>query len=202
MTADGAILRIDNFVYFIQVEGFSDQLFWYLVRVTGIISLFTIAVAIITGLLIPSRLLGIKPTIPWLTDLHRLMSSISMALILVHMISLWADNFTSFSIADLLIPFKSDFAGLKIYLTFGVIAFWFLLIVEMSSLLKKYMSKTIWHVLHLLSFPALLLSVLHGIYIGSDADNPIVLTLMAALISALVLGCFGRLIRTKSEPKI
>jgi len=186
-------IYIDTFLG-LEVKGFSDQIFWYLVRTTGIVSVFTLSSSIALGFLTSSRMLGPKPSIPWLIDLHRFLSSITMILILLHLIGLWADNFTSFSLADLLIPFQSDFLKKQNAITFGIIAFWMIVIVEMTSLIKTKLNTKIWHTVHLLSVPAVVLSILHGYKIGSDADNPVLIGITTTAITALSLLIIVRLL--------
>ncbi|MEL6981273.1 MAG: hypothetical protein AAFO29_02495, partial [Actinomycetota bacterium] len=82
----------------------SDQIFWFLSRSSGLMSWLAAAGSMLVGTMIPSRLLGRRPTIPWLTDLHRMLAAMASIFLLIHMGTLWFDHFVAFRFDDLLIP--------------------------------------------------------------------------------------------------
>jgi len=77
-----------------------------------------------------------------------------------------------------LIPFAADYKSVASSL--GTIAFYCFLIVLMTSdLWIKTMSRSIWKNIHMLVLPAWLLSLFHGIIIGTDTENLFVLIFYA-----------------------
>ncbi|MEM8922775.1 MAG: ferric reductase-like transmembrane domain-containing protein [Actinomycetota bacterium] len=164
----------------------SDQFFWFATRSAGIMAWFAASFSILVGLLIPTRALGKKPTIPWLTDLHRYFGAMSVVFLVVHMVTLWLDEFVKFRLDDLLIPFVAEVGGLSRWsLALGVIAAWFLFAIEATSLIRKRLPKRVWHTIHLTSFGVMIAGAVHGIAAGSDTDNALLLAAMASVSMAI-----------------
>ena len=168
----------------------SDQFFWFATRSAGIMAWFAATASIVVGLLMSTRVLGRKPTIPWLTDLHRYFGAMSVVFLAVHMITLWADSFVQFRWADLFVPFVANVPGLSRWsLALGVIAGWLLFVVEASSLLKDRLPPQAWHTIHLTSFGVMLAGGVHGLEAGSDSDNRYLLA--AAVSVSLAIAILG-----------
>ena len=121
-----------------------------------------------------------------------------MILLVGHLAGLYLDNFVAFSIDQVLVPFAASFedsffADDVVWLIFGSVAFWLAFVIDITSRFKKNLNKTLWHAIHLLSFPVLSLSALHAWKLGSDVDNRALLLLAAVLAAAIILFVFGRL---------
>ncbi len=178
----------------------SDQFFWYMTRSSAIVSWLAAAASIFAGSLTSSRLLGVKPTVPWLTDLHRFLSSMTLAFLLLHMASLWLDEFVRFRFADLLVPWQAEVPGLDATsLALGVLAAWLLAVVQVSSLLKKRLPPKLWHRIHLSSLVAFVLATVHGVWAGSDASNRALLAVGVSILAALCLVVGARLFRHREH---
>ncbi|MEM9130737.1 MAG: ferric reductase-like transmembrane domain-containing protein [Actinomycetota bacterium] len=166
----------------------SDQFFWFATRAAGIICWFAAAGSVTVGLLIPTRLLGRKPTVPWLLDLHRYLGAMSVVFLVIHLVTLWFDEFVQFGLADLLVPFAAEVPGLSSWsLATGVFAAWLLLAVEASSLIKKHIPRRAWHTIHLTSFGVLVSGAIHGLTAGSDTDNVLLVAVTVSVTAALLI---------------
>jgi hypothetical protein len=86
----------------------NDQLCWEVARASGIVSWALLSVAVILGLLLSSHIGGKKPPLAWLLDLHRMLGGLTLSFAVVHIAGLWLDDFIHFGVADLLVPFASD----------------------------------------------------------------------------------------------
>lgn len=168
----------------------SDQFFWFATRAAGIICWFAAAGSVTVGLLIPTRLLGRRPTIPWLLDLHRYLGAMSVVFLVIHLVTLWFDEFVQFGLADLVVPFVAEVPGLTRWsLALGVFAGWLLLAIEASSLIKDRLPHRAWHTIHLTSFGVLVAGAVHGLTAGSDTDNVLlVATTVSVTMALLILG--------------
>jgi DMSO/TMAO reductase YedYZ heme-binding membrane subunit len=69
----------------------------------------------------------------------------------------------------------------------GIVAFWMLLLVEVTSLVRKQLPNRLWARIHLLSFGAYVLATLHYLQAGTERTNPVLLVLVE-VVSATVLG--------------
>lgn len=174
----------------------SDQFFWYVTRSAALVTWLAAALSILVGLTTSSRLLGRRPTIPWLVDFHRMLGGISAVFLGVHMLSLVFDSFVRFDLADLFVPWSASVPGLSdSSIAWGVIAAWMLIAVELSSLVKDRLNQSVWHTIHLLSFGTLGFGTLHAIQTGSDITNPIVSGIGVSTLLAVVLAMIVRLRR-------
>jgi DMSO/TMAO reductase YedYZ heme-binding membrane subunit len=164
--------------------GVNPQFWWYVARATGLVAWGLSTAAVLWGLFLHTRALGRKPTAPWLLDLHRHLGALTVLFVLAHMGALVADGFVHFGWAELLVPFASPWQPGAVAL--GVVAFYGLLAVEITSLLKKRISKTVWVRVHLTSYVTFALATAHGIWAGTDMGNRAVQVTIAIALLALV----------------
>lgn len=179
----------------------SDQIFWYLSRSSGLVSWLAAAGAILVGTMIPSRLLGRKPTIPWLTDLHRMLAALASVFLLLHMGTLWFDEFVALRFDDLLIPWVAEVPGLsRTSLALGVIGAWLMAAVELTSLVRERLPERLWRSIHLTSYLILALGTVHAVLAGSDITNPVIASIGTSALTAVLLATVVRLRRRRPSP--
>ena len=163
----------------------STKFWWYAARSSGIVAWGVASASVIWGLLLSTRSArGIaKPS--WILDLHRFLGALTLAAVAVHLGALVADSFVPFGLADLFVPGASSWKTVPV--AFGVIAFWMLVAVELSSLFRKQLPNKVWARIHLLSFVAYVLATVHYLQAGTERTNPAML-LLVEIVSAVVLG--------------
>lgn len=162
----------------------SPKLWWYLARSTGMVAWALAAASVIWGLLLSTRSArGIaKPA--WVLDLHRHLAMLTLVVTGIHLGALVADSFVPFDLADLLVPGASSWKTRPVAL--GVVAFWLLVAVEVSSLLKARMANRTWARIHLASFGAYVLATLHFLQAGTERTN-VAVALTVQVVTAIVL---------------
>jgi predicted ferric reductase len=148
----------------------NEKLWWYVARSTGIVAWALVAAAVIWGLLLTTRLLGGQPAPKWLLDLHRFLGGLAVVFTTLHLVGLVADTYTDFGLADLLVPLASAWKPLPVAL--GVVAFYLLVAVEVSSLAMRRIPRRWWRWIHLSSFGSFWLATIHGVAAGTDSSNP------------------------------
>lgn len=161
----------------------SEQFWWYVTRASGMVAAVLLALTLIWGLLITTKLIERRGLPAWLTDLHRYLGGLSVVFIAVHMAALVFDNYLVFSWSDLFVPFASSWKAGPV--AWGIAAFWGLVVVEGSSLLQRRMKRSLWRGLHYLSYPVALMTALHAAQAGTDADNPVFQVVSIGLIGVL-----------------
>jgi sulfoxide reductase heme-binding subunit YedZ len=122
------------------------------------------------GMALSTRALGRRPRGPWLLDMHRYLGGVSVAFVALHLVAIVADTFVHFGIADVFVPFASSYRPSAI--AWGVVAFWLLVAVEVSSLAMRRLPRTAWYGIHLSSYVVAVAATMHGLYAGTDAANP------------------------------
>jgi len=80
------------------------------------------------------------------------------------------DRFVPFGLSDLFVPLKSAFRPISV--AFGIVAMYGMVIVLVSSWVRKRLGTVWWRRLHLLAVPMFTLTLLHGLFAGSDSARP------------------------------
>lgn len=149
----------------------NPQIWWHLTRATGIVAWALAVGSVLWGVALSTRALGAKPRAPWLLDLHRFLGAATVAFVALHLGALVADSYVHFGAADLVVPFATDWKPLAVAL--GIVAFWLLLVVEVTSLARSRLPKRAWRAVHLSSYAVAVLSTAHLLAAGTDATNPV-----------------------------
>ena len=97
----------------------------------------------------------------------------------VHLLSLFLDTFVTFGPTELFVPFASSYRPTAV--AWGVVGLYLLLAIEITSLLRKRLSKRAWRATHYLSFPLFIVASVHAVTAGTDGDT--------TLLRATVLAC-------------
>ena len=160
----------------------NNHFWWYMARSTGIVAWFLAVASVRWGLALSTRALGPKPRAPWLLDLHRWLGALTVIFVGVHLWALVADNFLVFGWAELFVPMaSSEYRPGAV--TWGIVAFWFLVLVEVTSLLMKRIPKNVWHSIHLTSYVVAVSATVHMLTAGTDSSTPALR--WAALVGAV-----------------
>lgn len=147
----------------------NEQFWWYASRSTGLVAWGLAVASVLWGIALATRALGDKAKAPWLLDLHRHLGGLTVLFTGFHLGSLVADSYVHFGLADLFVPFASTWKPGAV--AWGVIAFWLLLAIEVSSLLMKQIPKTWWRRIHLTSYAVAVMATIHLFTAGADATT-------------------------------
>lgn len=168
------------------VTRLNPNLWWYLARAGGLVAWGLLAASVFWGLWYSGRLSRKTPPRAWTLDLHRFLGALSLVFVAVHILALTADKYVDFGLSQVLVPFASHWRPGAV--AWGITAFYLLLAVELTSWLMRYLPKSAWHAIHLLSFLLFAFSTVHAIQSGTDVHNPIVRALgILLLVSAVVV---------------
>ena len=141
---------------------------WDLSRATGFAGYLLLWGSVVTGMSVNLRLRPGMRHQGVVLELHRVFSTLAMTYVAVHTAGILMDPRVQFSIADGFVPFTSDYRPFAVGV--GTIAQWLLAITLISTALSRRMPRPVWWWLHLLSYPAFLLSLVHGMLAGTDTQ--------------------------------
>lgn len=167
----------------------NEQLWWYAARATGLVGWGLCTLSVLWGLTLSTRLLGKRAAPAWLLDLHRFLGGLATIFVIVHMGALVADTYVHFGPAELLVPLASAWKPGPV--AWGIAAFYLLVAVEVTSLVRRRLPMRIWRIVHVASLPLWVLSTVHLLTAGTDVGNPLVqwavlLSTAAVLFTTLV----------------
>lgn len=155
------------------VNATANPFLWYVTRAAATSAYITLSVTVILGLLRSlarvSRLRNTRAL--WLLDeLHPYLAVLTAALVAFHLLSLIFDPLIPFSLLNLALPLDQPYRPVPVDL--GVLALYGLLVVWLSSWMKRRITHASWRALHYTSFVVFLLVTFHGIFAGSDSAEP------------------------------
>jgi sulfoxide reductase heme-binding subunit YedZ len=143
---------------------------WYLTRASAFSAYLLLTASVILGML-RSIARTARERLSWVVDeVHQYAATLMVVMLLVHLITLHLDPFLPFSILNLLIPINEPYRPTGVNL--GVFALYTVVVVALSSWLRRAMTYGAWRLLHYLSFVTFALVTLHGWLSGSDTDEP------------------------------
>jgi predicted ferric reductase len=177
----------------------NPQIAWYIARAAGLVAWTLTAAAVIWGLLLSTRIAGRRPSPAWLADLHRYLGGLAVTFTAVHVVALLADTWVPFDVADVLVPFASEWRPAAV--AWGVVALYLLIAIEITSLLRRRIPTTWWRAIHLSSVALFAAGSLHLFTAGTDAANRWVLTAVAVTATAVVFLTTVRVLTPRRRTK-
>ncbi len=147
----------------------NPQVWWYASRASGIVAWVLITMSVMWGLTLSTRILGKKATPAWLLDLHRYLGGMAVVMTGIHLAGLVADTYVYFGWKEILVPFAAQWQPGPV--AWGVVAFYVLVAIEVTSLMMKKMPKHIWRWIHQTSWVLFVLVTIHGLQAGTDVRN-------------------------------
>ncbi|MEO8293736.1 MAG: ferric reductase-like transmembrane domain-containing protein [Actinomycetota bacterium] len=163
---------------------------WYLTRGTGVVSLL-----LLTGVMV----LGLTGAMQWSSPrwprfvtqgLHRNLSLLAVAFIVVHVSSTVIDGFAPIRWLDAVVPFTSAYRSL--WLGLGALAFDLFLALILTSLLRARLGFRAWRTVHWLAYGCWPVAVLHGLGTGSDTRRPWTLAVVAICVGSVLTAAAWR----------
>lgn len=178
----------------------NPQLAWHIARAAGLIAWALAAAAVTWGLALSTRVTGRRPPPAWLADLHRFLGGMTVTFTAIHIGALLADTWVQFDVADILVPFASQWRPAAV--AWGVVAMYLLAAVEGTSLLRRRIPTRWWRTIHQSSFALFAAGTIHLLTAGTDATNPWVLATVGVAVTAVVYLTTVRVLtpRRRTEP--
>jgi methionine sulfoxide reductase heme-binding subunit len=160
------VVAIHNGMFSISLSD-DELLTWHLIRSSGIFAYILLTVSMIWGLFLSNQLIKDWSPGPVSMTIHSTLSWLGVVLSLIHALLLMVDAYFTYTLADVFVPFTGPYRPL--WVGFGTLSFWIMLLVTISFVFKKWMGQKMWKRLHYLSYGVYLMSTLHGLFAGSDS---------------------------------
>jgi sulfoxide reductase heme-binding subunit YedZ len=164
--------------------------YWYLTRSTGAMALLLLTLALALGVVDVQR----WSTPRWprfvVDSLHRNLSLLAMAFLVLHILTSVLDSFAPISLIDAFVPFAGSYR--PFWLGLGAIAFDLLLAVILTSLLRQRMGYASWRAIHWLTYASWPIALLHGLGTGSDVKSTWLLALSIACVAIVGAAVLAR----------
>jgi sulfoxide reductase heme-binding subunit YedZ len=160
------------------------HIFWIISRAAGSAALVLSSLSVCLGLSMGGRL--VKGRGLDLRVTHEALSLATMVALLVHGLSLLGDHYLHPTVADIAVPFVSDYK--TVWMSMGIIAGWALLALGLSYYARARIGASRWRRLHRLTALAWILGLAHSLGEGTDAGQAWFLAMVAVVaVPALAL---------------
>jgi len=143
---------------------------WIVLRAAGIGAYLMLFLSVAWGLIATTALLGKRVSRASATSAHQFMATCGLFLLGIHLGGLLVDRFVPFGPTDVLVPLHATFKPLPV--AFGIAAMYLSVFVVVASWLRKRIGSAWWRRTHLLAVPAFTLSMVHGVFTGTDSSRP------------------------------
>lgn len=157
---------------------------WYVTRAAGITAYLLLFLSMMSGILykLPANSASFNK---YLLQIHESTGWLGLLFGMTHgLVLLFEKNYTNYTIINILIPFTTKQQVLS--LSLGILAFYGILTLIISTDFLKKLGKKTWKSIHFLSFPTFFLALMHGILMGSDTNN-IVMILLYSITGIAIL---------------
>jgi hypothetical protein len=163
---------------------------WYISRASGLLAFLFLWLAVFLGLSI--RNLFIKKFIEpiYSFDLHCFIAALAVFWGLVHGTSFLLHGDFALTLKEVFVPFYSKTILVDpFYMGLGIIAFYAMAVMTVTSYLRSRLSHFLWRVIHFLNPLAFIFIIFHGIKNGTDTNGNIyvgILYLASSLFLILI----------------
>ncbi|MBX2999199.1 MAG: hypothetical protein KF893_11865 [Caldilineaceae bacterium] len=175
----------------------NNHSFWYLSRSSGIVAYLLLWVSVAWGLLLTTRLGKHLFTTPQIVDAHQFLSNLGLGFAFFHGLILMGDQYLSFPLSAVLIPFVGDYAPMLV--AAGQIGLWLLLLMIVSFYLRRWIGAKSWRLIHYLSFAGYWLVLIHALLLGSDSGYPLIAVMYTLTVAAVIFLSFYRIFARRGD---
>jgi predicted ferric reductase len=167
------------------IDAVATSTYWYLTRSTGAVALLLLTISLALGIAGVSRFSSPRWPRFVLDSLHRNVSLLALAFLLVHILTAVLDSFAPISLIDAFVPFAGSYR--PFWLGLGAISFDLLLAVTLTSLVRRRLGYGAWRATHWLAYACWPIALLHGLGTGSDVKSAWLLGLSVACLAIVAL---------------
>ena len=148
--------------------GADAKFYWYLSRATAFVGYGLLWLSMSMGIMITNKMARVWPGGPTAAALHQHTSLLGLGFGLVHGLLLIGDQYIHFTLAQVLTPFTTV-NYLPQWVGLGQLGFYIWGLVVLSYYVRNQIGRKIWRTIHFASYLVFALTLLHGIFSGTDA---------------------------------
>jgi hypothetical protein len=142
---------------------------WHLSRSTAVVAYLLLTGSVAWGLVVSTRIAKDLTPAPLSLAMHNIISWLALSLAGIHALLLLFDNYFTYTLSDLLLPFTGPYRPFWVGL--GIIGLYVVGLASVSFSWRSWLGQKGWRFIHHLTFPAYALVTLHGLMAGTDGTE-------------------------------
>jgi sulfoxide reductase heme-binding subunit YedZ len=146
-----------------------DHGWWLASRSAGIVALVAISLSVIFGLMMANGLPRRPGANKLLVSLHEASALAGLVALAIHGVTLLGDPFLHPTFKEIVVPFTIAFK--PVYVGLGIIGGWIAAILGLTFYARKRIGPKLWRKVHRATIIAWVLSVIHTLGSGTDANE-------------------------------
>ena len=170
---------------------------WYLTRGTGVTALLLVTASVLIGIAASMRAGGTRMPRFVVSGLHRNVSLLTVAFIIVHVVTTVLDAYTPITLLDAIIPFASPYRTL--WLGLGAVAFDVILALVITSLVRVRIGLKTWRFVHWFAYACFPIAVMHALGTGTDASQRWMVAVTIICVGLVVVAALARLWQVRAD---
>ena len=155
---------------------------WEVARVAALTAFAVLVASMLTGIATRTAMFSPIARNRAMVALHQFLSWFWVPLVVVHVGGIVLDHTARVGVLDVVVPFRVSYASTAVGL--GTVGFLLLVLTLVTSLLRHHMSQRLWRWLHRLTYPMVVVFLLHAQLAGSDFSERAV-----SIVGWAALGC-------------
>jgi sulfoxide reductase heme-binding subunit YedZ len=174
-----------------------ERLFWFVNRGTGVILILLMTFSVLLGVLATVRTTSRRWPRFVTQALHRNVALLALALLIAHVGVAIYDSYVDLTIVDSFVPFLAGYH--QFWVAAGTVSLDLTVMAVLTSLNRRRFGLRSWQALHLTTYLAWLLGLVHGLGIGTDQATTWSLALTATCIGLVAVAGVVRLVGMSRE---
>lgn len=166
-------------------------LLWYVNRSTGVVLLVLLTATVVLGVLSTRGHAGTRLPRFVVQAVHRNLGLLTTVLLVVHVASAVLDEYVDIRWWQSFVPWQLHYEPL--WLALGIVALDLMVAVVVTSLVRERLPHRAWFAVHLTTYATWVVSMVHGLGIGTDTGAPWARWTYVACAAAVLLALLVRL---------
>lgn len=146
-----------------------NRYYWYMTRAAGFTAYELLAITVLLGVSSTSALWDRWKLRKLVTQMHQYLPVLMAAFLFLHLWGLHFDRSVPFTWLSLFVPLQAPYRQFATGL--GILSMYGVLILTLTSYVRRHIGSKVWRSIHLLSFPLFVVTTMHGLLAGTDAHT-------------------------------
>ncbi len=141
---------------------------WYVARSAGISAFLLLTFSMWLGLGVSSRIFDGLLDRPWVYEVHKFSSLLSLGFIGLHMVALLLDPYINYTLVSVLVPGASGYR--PVATAWGVLGMYGAVFIIGSFYVRDSIGYRTWRLIHYGTFLLFVVVLVHGLFAGTDSS--------------------------------